>query len=132
MNSMAHLLLFIAMTTGTDMVQLQNENLLITIRDGYKTDFHEKTSDMLVSELVPMDQSANSWTACSLNTATGDPEFAWFKGIEGNDSFYLIQVARKVQPTHELSTRWMDYLKRVRVCDTRLPDRTCPGGGISR
>ena len=34
---------------------------------------------------------------CSLNTATGKPEFTWFKAIQGNDSFYLIQVTLKVQ-----------------------------------
>jgi hypothetical protein len=62
---------------------------------------------------------------CSLTTVTASPEFTWFKAIQGNDSFYLVQVSLKVQPSEELSTQWMDYLKRVRVCDTRLPDRAC-------
>jgi hypothetical protein len=69
---------------------------------------------------------------CSLNTATGKPEFTWFKAIQGNDSFYRVQVSLKVQPSEEVSVRWMDYLKRVRVCDTRLPDRACPTDGVSR
>jgi hypothetical protein len=184
-NSLVHLFLLIAMTTSTDTVQLQNENLLVTRPDGYKTDFYEKTSDMITSEMVPVDQSISSWTEmvrvqifhslkatpgqfkiqmdearsrlcpgsssqslteakengyptlvwyenCPLNTATGIPEFTWFKGIQGNDSFYLVQVSLKVRPSDEVSTRWMDYLKRVRVCDTRLPDRACPAEGSSR
>jgi hypothetical protein len=184
-NSWVHLFLLVAMTESTDTVQLQNENLLMTRPDGYKTDFREKTTDTLTSEMVPMDQSADNWTEmvrvqifhalkatpgqfkieldqararlcpeswsqpvaharengyatlvwyenCSLNTATGKPEFTWFKAIQGNDSFYLIQVTLKVQPSEELSTRWINYLKRARVCDTRLPDRACPAEGVSR
>jgi hypothetical protein len=186
MNSFfADLLLFIAMTTATDTVQLQNENLLISRPDGYKTDFYEKTQDMITSEMVPVNETTDKWTEivrvqifhalkatpaqfkiemdkararvcserssrslieerengyativwydrCSFNTAAGSPEFTWFKGIQGNDSFYLIQVSLKVEPSEELSTRWMDYLKKVRVCDTRLPDRGCPAEGVLR
>jgi hypothetical protein len=40
--------------TATDTVQIQNENLLMTRPDGYKTDFYEKTIDMLISEMVPV------------------------------------------------------------------------------
>jgi hypothetical protein len=179
------LFLFIAMTTATDTVQLQNENFLITIPDGYKTDFYEKTSDMLVSEMVPTDQSISNSTemvrvqifyalkttpgqfktemdkartllcsvrssqaltagkengypilvwydTCSLNTATGTPEFTWFKAIQGNDSFYLVQVSLKVEPSEELGARWLGYLERIRVCDTRLPERPCQAQGLSR
>jgi hypothetical protein len=184
-NSWAHLFLLAAMTSATDTVQLQNENLLMTMPDGYKTDFYEKTTDMLTSEMVPVDQSVSNWTQllrtqiffalkttpakfktemdkarvrvcsvhssrtlieetengyatstwydrCSLNAAMGSPEFSWFKGIQGNDSFYLVQVALKVEPTNEASTRWMEYLKKVFICDTRLPDRACPPARLSR
>jgi hypothetical protein len=177
--------LFIAMTVAPDTVQFQNENLLMTRPEGYKTDFQEKTTDTLTSEMVPLEQSANNWTeivrvqifhglkatpeqfkmemdkararvcsvrssqalteakengyatlvwydSCSLSAATGNPEFSWFKGIQGNDSFYLVQVSLKVQPSEEVSVRWMDYLKRVRVCDTRLPARACPTDSVSR
>jgi hypothetical protein len=184
-NSWAHLFLLAAMTSATDTVQLQNENLLMTMPDGYKTDFYEKTTDMLVSEMVPGDQSVSNWDQlvrtqifyalkatpaqfklemdkararvcserssrtlteakengyatmvwydwCFLNTATGSPEFTWFKGIQGNDSFYLIQVALKFEPSDEISARWPGYLKEARVCDTRLPDRACPAERPSR
>lgn len=82
--------------------------------------------------------SENSYPAmvwyqnCSLNKATGKPEFTWFKAIQGNDSFYVVQLALKARPSEELITRWMDYFKRVRVCDTRLPDRACPTEAVPR
>jgi hypothetical protein len=184
-DSLVHVLLFVAMTTTPDSGELRNENLLMTRPDGYKTDFYEKTTDMLTSEMVPVNQSVSNWTQllrtqiffalkttpaefktemdkarvricsehssrtlieetengyatstwydrCSLNAAMGSPEFSWFKGIQGNDSFYLVQVALKVEPTNEASTRWMEYLKKVFICDTRLPDRACAPARLSR
>jgi hypothetical protein len=50
------------MTTAPDTGELRNENLLMTRPDGYKTDFYEKTTDMLTSEMVPVDQSVDNWT----------------------------------------------------------------------
>jgi hypothetical protein len=184
-SPLIHLSIILAMTTSAAVAELQNENILMTIPDGYKTDFQQKTSDMLISELVPVDQSATNWTemitvqifyalkvtpgqfkigidkegtrlcpgswsqsiaqgsengyptmvwyqSCSLNKATGKPEFTWFKAIQGNDSFYVVQVALKSRPSEELITRWMDYLKRVRVCDTRLPGRAGPTDAVPR
>src|SRR5919109_4130809 len=61
-TSLGHLLLFVAMTTATDTAQIQNENLLMTRLDGYKTDFYEKTTDMITSEMVPVNESAENWT----------------------------------------------------------------------
>ena len=71
---------------------------------------------------------------CPLNKATGKPEITWFKAIQGNDSFYIVQVAFKAWPSKEQITQWMGYLKDVAVCDTRLPDRPCvfPGAGGPR
>jgi hypothetical protein len=184
-SSSIPLSIVLAMTTSATVAQLRNENLLTTIPDGYKTDFQDKTSDMLISEMVPVDQSVTNWTEmvtvqifyalkatpaqfkigidkegtrlcpgsssqpiaqgsengyptmvwyqiCPLNKATGKPEFTWFKAIEGNDSFYVVQVALKARPPQDVITRWMDYLKRVRVCDTRLPDRACPAEAVPR
>jgi hypothetical protein len=84
------------------------------------------------SQLIAETRENGWYDNCSLNTATGKPEFTWFKAIQGNDSFYLVQVAVKIQPSEELSSRWVDYLKRVRVCDTRLPDRACRADRVSR
>jgi hypothetical protein len=61
-SSLVHLPLLIAMTAPTDTVELRNENVLMTRPDGYKTNFQEKTTDTLTSEMVPMDQSADNWT----------------------------------------------------------------------
>ena len=66
---------------------------------------------------------------CPLNKATGKPEITWFKAIQGNDSFYIVQVAFKAWPSKEQITQWMRYLKDVTVCDTRLPDRACVAPG---
>lgn len=63
--------------------------------------------------------------SCPLNTATGKPEITWIKGIQGNDSFYVVQLAFKAWPSKEQITEWMQYLKGVAVCDTRLSDRPC-------
>jgi hypothetical protein len=181
-HSWQELFLLIAMTTATDTVELKNENLLMTVPDGYKTDFQERTVDTLTSEMVPLEQSANNWTEmvrvqifygfratpgkfklemdkaraqlcsgitsqvlkegtengypalvwyynCLLNSATDKPEFTWFKGIQGNDSFYLVQISLKAEPSEQLRIRWIDYLKKVSVCDTRLTDRPCPAKG---
>ncbi len=62
---------------------------------------------------------------CPLNKATGKPEITWFKAIAGNDSFYVVQVAFKAWPSKELIAQWMHYLRDVRVCDMRLPERAC-------
>ncbi len=63
---------------------------------------------------------------CPLNESTGKPEYTWVKAIKGNDSFYVVQKAFKFNPSKEQISQWMQYLKKVKVCDTRLPDRACP------
>ena len=69
---------------------------------------------------------------CPINKATGKPEITWFKAIQGNDSFYVVQVAFKAWPSKEQITQWMGYLKEVTVCDTRLPDRACAAPGAAQ
>jgi hypothetical protein len=180
----AFLSLVIAMTASTAVAALENENILVTIPDGYKMDFQRTTKDMLISEMVPVGQSVNNWSEmvtvqifyrlkvppaqykaridkegvrlcpgswshsiadgdengyatsvwyqnCSFNKATGKPEFTWFKAMQGNDSLYVVQVALKVRPSEELTARWMSYLRSVRLCDTRLPDRACPADAVA-
>jgi hypothetical protein len=69
---------------------------------------------------------------CPINKATGKPEITWFKAIQGNDSFYIVQVAFKARPSKQQITQWMGYLKDVTVCDTRLPDRACAVPGAAQ
>jgi hypothetical protein len=176
-----------AMAASVCVAQLQDENILTKLPDGFKVDFQQRNKDMLISEMVPVKQSVKDWTEmvtvqvfyglkatpdqfkariesglatacpksesrpvaqgaengypsmvwlqnCPLNKATGKPEITWFKAIQGNDSFYIVQVAFKAWPSKEQITQWMGYLKDVAVCDTRLPDRPCvfPGAGGPR
>lgn len=63
---------------------------------------------------------------CPLNPSTQKTEYTYMKAIQGNDSFYLVQVAFRYEPTEADITRWMQYLRDVRVCDSRIPERACP------
>ena len=63
---------------------------------------------------------------CPLNSSTQKPELTYLKAIQGNDSFYLVQVAFRYEPSDEDITRWIQYLKEVQVCDSRIPERACP------
>lgn len=63
---------------------------------------------------------------CPLNPVTQKVEYAYLKAIQGNDSFYLIQVAFRNEPSPDEITQWMEYLKKVQVCDSRIPERACP------
>ena len=67
---------------------------------------------------------------CPLNGNTGKPETTWFKAIRGNDSIYVVQKAFKFEPSKEQVVEWTRYLKKVSVCDSRLPDRPCPAAAI--
>jgi hypothetical protein len=42
---------------------------------------------------------------------------------------HLVRVLNQTQRHARLNTQWMDYVKRVRMCDTGLPDRACPAAG---
>ena len=63
---------------------------------------------------------------CPLNSATQKVEYTFMKAIAGNDSFYLVQVAFRYEPTEADITQWMNYLRDVEVCDSRLPEQACP------
>ncbi|MET0279288.1 MAG: hypothetical protein ABW198_13240 [Pseudorhodoplanes sp.] len=160
--------------------QLQNENLMVAVPEGYKLDFQDRNSNQLISEMVPAGESVKNWTEmltvqiffgmgsltpeqfkqrterlwtetcpgvhsstvtqavergypmtvwiqfCPLNKQTSKPEFTLLKGIQGKDSFYVVQKAFRFQPDKEQIEQWSRYLRTVYVCDTRLADRSCP------
>ncbi len=56
------LALVLAIAASVAAAQLQNENLLVTMPDGFKMDFQEKTKEMLISEMVPGAESVDNWT----------------------------------------------------------------------
>jgi len=64
--------------------------------------------------------------SCEHFPDTGLPEMTWLKAIRGNDSFYLVQKAWHRHPEQHEIEAMMHYLKKVQVCDSRLPDRACP------
>ena len=61
---------------------------------------------------------------CPTNKQTGKPEWTWFKAIQGNDSFYVVQKAFRFEPSQEQVVEWTKYLRRVSVCDSRR--NSCP------
>lgn len=66
------------------------------------------------------------WQVCPLNPSTGKPEYTWFKAIQGNERFYVVQKAFRFAPSSEQTVQWGQYLEGISLCDTRLPDRACP------
>ena len=63
---------------------------------------------------------------CPLNGSLQTVEYTYLKAIQGNDRFYLVQVAFRHEPSNDEITQWMQYLKQVQVCDSRIPERACP------
>jgi hypothetical protein len=168
--------------TGAALAQLQNENLLVTMPQGFKVGFQDKKNNMQMTEMVPSGETVENWTemvtvqiyyglkttpqrfketiekgwvsacpggrahavsddaengypalvwvlSCERNPKTGKPEIAWFKGVQGNDSFYVVQRAFRFMPAQEQMTKALAYLGTAKVCDSRRPDRACPKVG---
>ena len=63
---------------------------------------------------------------CPINLSTQKVEYTYLKAIQGNDSFYLVQVAFRHEPSPDEITQWMNYLRTVQVCDSRIPEQACP------
>jgi hypothetical protein len=122
-----------SVSNWTEMVTVQVFYALKTTPQQFKAQMEkERAAACPGSETQPVAQGDENgypsmvWLQnCPLNKATGKPEITWFKAIAGNDSFYVVQVAFKAWPSKELIAQWMHYLKDVRVCDTRLPERAC-------
>jgi hypothetical protein len=62
---------------------------------------------------------------CPHNPMTNRPETTWFKGIQGSESFYVVQKAFRFSPNREQIARWIAYLKAVTVCDSRMKEHVC-------
>jgi hypothetical protein len=96
------------------------------VESGWRTSCPSANAN-LVADDVEKGYPARVWLLnCPLNPATGKPEMTWFKAIEGNDSFYVVQKAFRFAPSKEQITQSMQYLKAVAVCDSRVPARACP------
>jgi hypothetical protein len=80
-----------------------------------------------IKEGVENGYSFSFWLfACPLNPQTGKPENMFAKFVGGNDALYSIQYAYRVESTKDVIPPAVAYLRDIRVCDTRLPDRPCP------
>jgi hypothetical protein len=85
------------------------------------------SSSKSISQGAERGYPALTWVMlCPLNVASGKPENTWFKAIQGNDSFYVVQKAYKFTPNKEQENKWLGYLGDASVCDTRLAERACP------
>src|SRR6478609_10738852 len=51
-----------AMSASACLAELQDENILTKLPDGFKIDFQQRNKDMLISEMVPVKQSVKNWT----------------------------------------------------------------------
>jgi hypothetical protein len=175
----AVIVLFVFALTGAALAQLQNENLLVTMPQGFKVGFQDRKNNIQISEMVPSNETVQNWTemvtvqiffglkttpgafkdriakgwasacpgggahpvssdaengypaliwvlSCERNPATGKPEITWFKAVQGNDSFYVVQKAFRFEPGQEQMTKALAYLGSVTVCDSRRKDRACP------
>lgn len=71
---------------------------------------------------------------CPTNLQTEMGEVTFVKTIEGRDKFYVVQKAwrtekfdpKEVPLTAEEIVEWVEYLRSVSVCDTRMKKRKCP------
>lgn len=52
----------VAFASAPASAQLVNENLLVTMPDGYKVDYQNKTKQGVISEMVPKAENVNAWT----------------------------------------------------------------------
>ncbi len=69
---------------------------------------------------------------CPENLKTGMGEVTFLKTIEGKDKFYVVQKAWRTEKysdddtlTEEDYVTWIQYLKAVYVCDSRVESRKC-------
>jgi len=54
--------LFVVALTGATLAQLQNENLLVTMPQGFKIGFQDKKGNVQISEMVPSSETVSDWT----------------------------------------------------------------------
>lgn len=72
--------------------------------------------------------------SCPTNPQTGMGEVTFIKTIEGKDKFYVVQKAWRTETyksdefplTGDEIVKWTQYLRSVKVCDSRIKERACP------
>jgi hypothetical protein len=92
----------------------------------WQPDYRAKNARGIITEMVP--PFAVWMLARPRNAETGKPEWNWFKAIQGNNSFYVVQKTFKFEPARLQIIEWTRYLKGVKVCDTRGSEHRCSAG----
>jgi hypothetical protein len=60
------------MAASACLAQLQDENILTKLPDGFKIDFQQRNKDMLISEMVPVKQSVKTGLKWSRSRSSTD------------------------------------------------------------
>jgi hypothetical protein len=68
---------------------------------------------------------ADRMLQCPLASA-GKPETGVYRGIQGNDSFYLVQRIVRGSPAPDQFASLKKYISTVTVCDPRSRQHPCP------
>jgi hypothetical protein len=96
------------------------------IAERWRTACPEAAEAHTVADALENGYPTRVWLLhCPKNPQSGKPEITWFKAVEGNDAFYVVQKAFRFEPSKEQITRWMGYLRKVSVCDQRIAERAC-------
>ncbi len=64
--------------------------------------------------------------SCPYSKAPGRPETAIFKALRGASDLYVVQKAFRFELAREQVAQWMQFLKEVSLCDSRVPEKACP------
>jgi hypothetical protein len=121
----------------TDMVTVQVFHHLKATPEAFKASLEKgwfgacsgATSNPVVSDVENGYPALVWFLTCPKNPSTGKPEWTWLKALQGNDSFYVVQKAFRFDPPKDQIVQWVGYLRSVKVCDARIPDRACPQTG---
>lgn len=99
-----------------------------SMQQGWNSACQDASNHLVAEGEVNAYPYADWHFACPLSPHTGKPESMWLRAVSGKDAFYVVQFAYRAEVTAERRTEALDYLGKVSVCDTRLPERDCPEG----
>ena len=108
-----------ALGASAARADLENENLLVTTPPGYKVGFTDKKPNMLMTEFVPAKETVENWTEMVTVQV--------FFGLKTTPQQFMDDMDKRWRAAcPEAITRWMGYLRKVSVCNSRVADRACP------
>jgi|GEM_PF-1129850 len=81
-------------------------------------------SNVLSDKIENGYQQLTWYTLCKTNS--GFYSKAIHKSIAGNDSMYEIKRIFRTEPSTSDWKLWLDYMSRIKVCDSRIEIQACP------